>query len=221
MGRYSQTLARLGAGFSSLGTLAWLFWPDDLSSFWDPEPLFAFSVATVVWVFTEFKTSEEAVPAHASPNDIRNARDLLRLHSEEFRILLNEHDTFQFLMEEYYGCANRLLNRWEIGQFVFQNRELNELFGSFCAKLEAFQSFIGLNTVPEEIGGRWRVGFKPRHIVTEEEYNARFAKSRTAIDLASSAWQDFDTLCEALHKQIPEALNEPLVPLSWFDFNPS
>lgn len=215
MNRVRQTLTRLGAGLTAFGSLIWLFWPENFLESLDPEPLFVFLVSAVVWVFTEFKFNDDIENARASPNDVRNARDLLRLHAEEFRTLLKHHDTFQFLDVAYYNLVSQLLRRSQNGSFIFQNKELENKFRSFCTALERFDQFVGSHTAPELIAGALRTGFKPYQRVSQEQYNQCLNLAREANDLASEAWDKLTLFCEAVKELAPEAFDEPLSEVSW------
>lgn len=207
MGKYQQTLFRIGAGFSTIGAVFWLLWPQDLLSVLDPEPLFAVLVATVVWIAGEFKFSEEVNLRDSSPNDIRLAKELLELHRSQFRSLFNDADLFQFRDREDYSRCYSIANRREVGELEFQDKELDRLLSKFVARLNEFNSCIAGNTVPELVGGRMMTGFKPVGIVTQETYDRLRSESLKANVLADEVWQCFDYLVSRVKRLVPEALD--------------
>jgi len=75
----SQTIARIGTGLSTMGALCWLLWPTQISVLNNPEAIFAFGTAFVIWLLTEFKLSEEIHAQKKSVNDISLSQELLGL----------------------------------------------------------------------------------------------------------------------------------------------
>ena len=216
MKKYRQTAARIGFGFSAFAALTWLLWPQSFEQL-EPEPLFVLGTALVVWILSEFKTSEEVLFRGSSPNDVRVSRDILRLHTEEFRVLLKDHDTFQFILDDYYLLVGKFLDRYQTGRLLFQAKELGPKLQQFVEKLEKFHAYVCANTVAEKIGGKLRTGFKPLNLVSEKEYDRRYSQSRTANALATDAWNEFERLVELVRKKTPEALDDPISKLDWHE----
>ncbi|MCE8534552.1 hypothetical protein KBY24_14255 [Ruegeria pomeroyi] len=210
MGKFSQTFARIGAGLTMLGALIWLLWPSDFLSVLEPEPLFVFCVSFVVWVFTEFKLSEELGSHRISSNDIRNAREVLTWHSSKMRSLLKEADLWSFVPSDRYSDIRDVVSRWEKGQLFFHNKTLAKKFDALMRSLDQLYMKIAMDTAPEMIGGIFRTGYKPYGIVTDEEYERRRELSKEANAIASTAWTLLDELSSQIRRDMPEAVENPL-----------
>lgn len=205
MKRYGQTLARIGTGLAVLGSLIWLLWPSDLSSFLDPEPLFAFGTALVVWLITEFKKSEEASLDEPSPNDIVVAEELLAQHSGDLRWLLKDTDLWSFVDSALYSYVIDICDRFDRESLFFHEPRLHSKLSDFVSRLSRFQGHIAQHTVPEFVGGSMMTGFKPAETVDDEEYERRRTAARRANELASEAWGAFDVLILEVKKKLPQA----------------
>lgn len=188
---------------------AWFLWNGVGRDEFEPEPFFAFLVALVVWIATEIKHSEEIVFRQSSPNDVRVAKELLRLHAHTFRTLLNDRDLFQFLDSNHFSDSHDFCHRRNTGQLRFQNLSLDGLLEKFASDLGKLNHSIAQNTVPELIGGQFMTGFKPRTIVSQEEYDRQLALAEHANEQASVAWGSLENLVNQLHIRVPEALDEP------------
>ena len=193
-----------------LGALIWLLWPSDFFSLLEPEPLFVFCVSLVVWVFTEFKLSEELGSRNTSSNDIRNAREVLTWHTSTMRSLLKEADLWSFVPSDRYSEIRDVVDRWEKGRLFFHNRKLAKKFDALMRSLDQLSMKIAMDTAPEMIGGIFRTGYKPYGIVTDEEYERRRELSKEANSIASTAWVLLDELSGQIRKDVPEASEDPL-----------
>ncbi|WP_040816984.1 hypothetical protein [Litoreibacter arenae] len=207
MGRYKQTIVRIGAGLSAIGALTWLLWPSSLTDFLDPEPLFIFLCLFVAWIATEVKQSEEVIYRESTPNDIRLSREFLELHRWQFRDLFNEADLFQFREREDYSRCYNISNRRDVGDLEFQDKELDALLSKFIESLDEFNNYIAGNTAPELVGGRMMTGFKPVGIVSQEKYDRLLKEARKANELADEVWKRFDYLIAQVKRLVPEALD--------------
>lgn len=204
-----QTLARIGTGLSAIGALTWVLWPLDWQSVLQPEPLFAFTVALVVWIATEIKFSEEVQLRNSSPNDIRVAKKFAGLHANEFRHLLKDHEFFGFIDQSAITFIGQIIHERSSGSLIFQNKEMDHLLGRFLDNLNVLYRFIAQHTAPEMVAGSMTVSFKPRGIFDDEEYNRNQKLSWEADALADVSWKKLETLVAAIHQQIPEVLDEP------------
>ncbi len=227
-----QIFARIGLGLAAQLMLLWALWPPSWQDvFREGEAIVAYTVAFFVWVFSEFRDHKNELfdlffvngggkpgaELQLTDNDLRNARDLLWLHSDKFRVLLKEHDTFQFIDAEYIRLTFRLLDRHSRGLFVFQDEELKKRCDDFIRELEAFSAFMRSNSLHEHLAGRNMQGFKPIRTVSDELYNKQLAKSHQANDLAESAWKAFDKLCLFIRSDIKGVLDRPIESVNWFD----
>lgn len=169
-----------------------------------------FCVAFVCWIATEFKLSEEFVVRQSTRNDIRIAREILRLNINEFRTLLNDHHLFQFLESSYFSLAGRFCHRREIGELRFQNAGLDALLEDFTEHLQNLLINVARNTVPELIGGELMTGFKPARTVSKEEYDRQLELAELANQEGSRAWMSLQELVNKIHIDVPEAIDESL-----------
>lgn len=208
MGRYKQTIARIGFGLLAIGALATWFWPDDKSIFLsDPFKIFGFFTALAVWVAAEFHTSEEFVARPSTPNDIRIGKEILSLYRGPLRDLIKDHNTWSYIEDQTYTDIGYLLNRYERSELLFGKTEVAKLTDVFMKDLRAFYRFVAANTTPEIIAGRSMTGFKPDRIVNDDEYRRRENLAREADEMADVAWERLESLAAAIQKKIPEALD--------------
>ncbi len=210
MGKYVQTLSRVGLGLTLVGTIILLLWPSDLSFLNQPKTILSVLAALVTWILAEIKTSEEFVPRRSSPNDIRVAERLLRLYANSFRTLLKDHDLRQFLDDDYFLSMRELINDKSVGALIFQNRKLELMLEEFISQLRELDMFVSVNTTPEIIAGRSRTGFKTLEYVPNDEYERLSLLGEQANDLASRAWIGLENLIKEVHRHIPEALDNPI-----------
>lgn len=208
MGRYSQTIARLGAGLTTLAALVWLLWPNDFTSLDNPEAWFVLVTSLVFWVIVEFRLSEEIGATPVSKNDIRVGREILDLHAMELRYLLHDTDLWSPIESEVYSNLHDLCMRWNRGQFFFHNRKLNRKLTDVMERLSALSERIAQDTVPDKFAGRFRTGYKPSHIVHQDEYERLRAQSHAANEIATQAWKLLDDLATTIRERLPQALDE-------------
>lgn len=192
-------------------------WPSNLlAKFEDGYGLLAFITAVVVWLVAELATSETSKKVEVSPNDVRRARDIIRLHSHELRVVLNDNITWNFLNDEYYQLCGRLISKKQTGEFVFLDPNVQPRFELFIKKLDKFHFYIGEHASPETIGGQWRTGFKPFRIVSQEEYDLRRERSDVADTKANEVWAELEKLVSTIKNEIPMAYDSPIEELDWF-----
>ena len=206
MGRHRQTIARVLTGLSVIGALIWLLWPSEWSKV-EPEPLLAVCTAFVVWLLTEVKQSEEVIEFSATPNDVRVSKELLKLHKNQFRILLNDTDLWMFLDDEIYRKAFHLENSRDRGDLEFQNKRLDTQLEEFMVFLSKFNRHVAQHTTPEDVAGRAHIGYKPIGTVQDDEYQRRLLLSKEANSLADEAWRAYEKLISSIKIETPEALS--------------
>ena len=206
MVRHRQTIARVLTGLSVIGALIWLLWPSEWSKV-EPEPLLAVCTALVVWLLTEVKQSEEVIEFSATPNDVRVSKELLKLHKNQFRILLNDTDLWMFLDDEIYRKAFHLENSRDRGDLEFQNKRLDTQLEEFMVFLSKFNRHVAQHTTPEDVAGRAHIGYKPIGTVQDDEYQRRRLLSKEANSLAAEAWKAYEKLISSIKIETPEALS--------------
>lgn len=205
MGRYYQSLARIGLGLAAMAMLAWLLWPDDLSRILQPEPLAMFCIGLVCWVFAEFKHPEDMRASGHTGYDLQVASRLVKAHRTFLRTLLKDEPLWTFIEIELYHEMWALLAAWERGELFFSSNSLQRRLDDFFLSLKQLSSKVAQDTVPESIGGGMVIGYKPYRIVTQEEYDRRMKESKKADLLANTAWTHLDDLINELRHQIPDA----------------
>jgi hypothetical protein len=208
LGKYQQTLARIGSGLATLIALATWFWPSEPSSLFNhPVELFGFLVALAFWILTEIHQSEEFAPKVSTLNDIRLGKEIIGLYQVDLRDLLKNHNTWDYLDSEEYTKVDNLLHRYNSDQISFSNREVAEPLAKFMAKLGDFSLFIATNTSTKSSPRRTMTGFKPDNLVSKEEYKRLLELSIAANKIANIAWDRLEELAVAIKKNIPNALD--------------
>ena len=210
--RYAQTLGRIGFGLSTFGALIWVLWPSD-RSWLQPEPLFIFATAFVLWVLSEVKLSEDFEPPVTSENDVRVAKELLRLHAYNFRHLLKDHDLFGYTEQSYFKLLDDFVVRYDRSQLLFHDKEMQRSLGVFVERLRPLRKHISQNTVPIQIVGNMMIGYKPYQYVTPDDYDRLHGLAAEANDLATEAWSNFDAFVAVVRRRVPDALNDHLNPV--------
>jgi len=179
--------------------------PDNLATL-NHEAAIAFGGSFIVWVFAEFKQSEELSARNVSENDKRGARKILSLHQGYMRDFLIHHDMWQYFDEKIYRDITDLMNRYERDALFFHNRKLKVKLAPFFEELRTLCDYIAIETTPEKIGGCWRIGFKPPENVPDEEYNNRRRKADHANKLATNSWIYLDELAKLIREKMPAAI---------------
>ncbi|MEM8824460.1 MAG: hypothetical protein AAGF30_12680 [Pseudomonadota bacterium] len=205
MSRFSQTFARIAAGYSVIGALIWLLWPSDLGFADNPEAWFALATAFFVWHLTEFKKSEELVASEPTDFDVIVASRLVRMHQDELRYLLRDLNQWSRVDEEMHRGINDLIRDWRRGSLFFSSKRLQLKLSIFMNALEAFSMKVGTDTTSERIGKYWVIGYKPIGIVPQEEYDRLMEESKVADKMASNAWRLFNDLVEDIRTFAPSA----------------
>ncbi|MDD9718487.1 hypothetical protein PVW48_17120 [Dinoroseobacter sp. PD6] len=193
-----------------MAALVWLLWPSDLTFVDNPEAWFVFGTCLIVWLLAEIKQSEELSSSSVTQNDIRNGREILKLHRGSLRYLLCDVDLWNFVDSDLYSEARSVCNRWDDDSLFFHNKALNEDLHKVVKSLDALSMKVAHDTVPEFVAGKMRTGYKPYHIVKEDEYELRRRESKKANELANQAWNDLDQLAKKIRDQMPQVLDEPL-----------
>ena len=161
----------------------------------------------VVWLLTEVKQSEEVIEFSATPNDVRVSKELLKLHKNQFRILLNDTDLWMFLDDEIYRKAFHLEDRRDRGDLEFQNKRLDTQLEEFMVFLSKFNRHVAQHTTPEDVAGRAHIGYKPIGTVQDDEYQRRRLLSQEANSLADEASRAYEKLIPSIKIETPEALS--------------
>lgn len=211
MGRYKQTLARVGLGLAALAGLAWLLWPEDYGAILNPEPLFTFATALVVWVFAEIKWSEEVQQRGSSPNDIRLAKMLLQYHAEQFRIALRDHDYHRPINPRYLSELDMLAHYANNRHTQFQKKALKDDYEVFIAKLDDFLLSIAKLTAHYRFPAGLLASVRPPEQMDDFFISDRHkCEISTLNNKATEVWRALDKLVGKIKKEIPESLDETL-----------
>ncbi len=205
MGKYSQTLARIGAGLTVMGALTWLLWGGFDPSGFDPEPIFTFLVAFVVWVSIEFKNPEGLGALEPTDHDVRVGRRLVELHQHDLRYLLHDAHLWTFVEADIYRKMWELIEDWDRGKLFFSHKGLQLRLSNFVHALKDLSLKIATDTTEEKVGGEWMIGYKPTNHVTEEEYDRLMSESKVADSMADNSWNLFEELIQDIRVQIPTA----------------
>lgn len=201
---------RVGLGFSALGCLYILLWPENIDYIKQWDKLISTITAISAWVFSEFYFNESPHSVQPSQNDTRVARELITLHAYKLRNLLKEEDLWSLIPSEYYSEIGHLRDQWDRGLLRFHDKELNNSLKIFIERLEKLSNKIAHDTTPELIGGKLKTGYKPIKYVKDEEYERLRSESKEANKLASQAWETLVELVNQIHKKIPIALDDPI-----------
>lgn len=208
MGRYYQTFGRIGFGLAAMVMLGWFLWPSEVWAV-EPEPLFSFGVALVVWIFAEFKKSEEVIFRDATPNDIRLGREMLAYSTWEFRELLKNHDYHRGIPPRFLSEASALMGEVELGTAFFQDRKVQDKFSSFSNELGRFVTYFGNHSSPEQYGANLLQAIIPYDLFDEYRISDKHRDEiKEANRLAEAAWGHFVPLISEIKHRIPEVFDE-------------
>lgn len=200
-----QTLARLAAGYSVIGALIWLFWPDSFAFANNPEAWFALLTTLVVWHAAEFKHSEELTSSNPTQLDVKLGRRIVELHQGDFRYLLNEVSLWSFVPADVYGEARHLIDDCRVGKVFFSHPRLQKKFAVFIDSLGELSTKVAMETTEEKIAGKWMIGYKPTEHITQEQYDSRMSKSKEADTMAVTSWRLLEELIADIRTAIPAA----------------
>ena len=131
--------------------LVWFLWPGGTWQF-EPEEFFGFCIAIVVWMFTEFKLSEEVIYRASTPNDIRFGREIFAYGTWNFRELLKGHDYHRGIHPRFLTEASFLVSETELGIAHFQDKKVQKKYADFFGRLKAFVDYFGMHSSPERFG---------------------------------------------------------------------
>lgn len=216
-----QILARIGCGLSAMGALAWMLWPNDFGFLSNPEPIFVFGVALVVWVCAEFFDGQntlgeqlsKANPERPSENDLRISRELLGYEASILRSFLKEHDFHNSYDARYQSEASALLEEFERKIFLFQHPKLKAPLSDFMSALHDFTWHLTEQAGPiDSTKGIFRNSVWPRRrdAQNDEARKRTLRQIKKANELADTAWNKLEALCEAIREVFPSSLDEPL-----------
>lgn len=210
MGRFSQTIARLGAGYAVIGAVVWLLWPHDLAFVDNPEAWFILATSLIVWHSTEFKKSEETRAIGITSHDLYVATRLVNAHRGNLRYLLKDINLWSFVDVEIYREMRDMIDEWKRGELFFSRNRLQNQLSDFFGSLERLSNKVAQETVEEIISGKRVIGYKPFRIVSQEEYGRRMNRSEEADKIADTAWKLLDEIVTEIRTQIPDAYSNSL-----------
>ncbi|WP_333815364.1 hypothetical protein [Tabrizicola sp.] len=211
--RYYQTIARIAAGTSSLLMLAWFLWPRNTPLQEREEAFFAFVIAVVFWLLTEFKESDEVIYRAATKNDIRLAREIASYSADKFKTMLLDHDYHNAISPQYLTEMGMLISEHDSGVAFFQDRRVQPMFVDFCFSLDRFARFMAEHSSPNRFG---KNSIIPEHIASYGELPHHVHKEISEANLlASAAWRMLLPLIKVIKDRIPEAFDDP-IEYRWF-----
>lgn len=197
-------------------------WPSDITDFLkgiEPEPLFAFLVALVVWVFTEFKRSEEVIFRESTPNDILLGRRLIGYGAFQFREMLRDHDFKVGLGQRYFTETDGFTHEVSIGIAHFQDKKLKTDFDQFAQRLRKFLQALAVNTSPEGTGDSTMLYVRNPRTSAPGWTDVQKREAEELNAKASEAWESLEKLIGTIRTRVPEVMDDP-VHRNWFHFEP-
>lgn len=210
MSRYYQTFARIGSGLAAISMLVWFLWPGATWQF-EPEAFFAFGVAVVVWVFTEFKLSEEVIYRASTPNDIRFGREIFAYGMWNFRELLKDHDYHRGIYPRFLTEASFLVSETELGIAHFQDKKIQKKYQDFFGRLTSFVDYFSMHSSPERFGAVTLQSVIPANQFDEMNIADHHQAEINEVNrLANEAWQAMLPLIAEIKERIPEVFDEPI-----------
>lgn len=214
-----RTALRIATGFSALGALAWMLWPNDWGVLADGEAPYAFLTALVIWLAAEISFGEPKeiaainAPIVSTPteNDLKRAREIAGYRKAQLRILLRDHDFGAGINPRYVSEAIALIYDLEEKIFFFNNKSLQLLLDDFSNKFGDFVDHVVQHGGADKFGSVWLNSFFTPH--TKQIYPVpdyiQDAISK-ANRMATEAWEPFDKLYDAIREEIPEAFDREI-----------
>jgi hypothetical protein len=190
--------------------LVWLLWP---RANWqlEPEALFSFVVAVVVWAFTEFKLSEEVIYRASTPNDIRFGREIFAYGIWHFRELLKDHDYHRGIHPRFLTEASFLVTETELGIAHFQDKIVQKKYRHFFDRLKLFVDYFGMHSSPESYGVLTLQSVIPAAQFDEMQISENHKAEINEVNrLADEAWKAMLPLIAEIKERIPEVFDEPV-----------
>ncbi len=202
-----------------MGSLAWLLWPTTWNGSLEPEPLFVFGVAVVVWGMAEFTTSEETPSKTPTQNDIIRAREIIGYHKEQLKYILRDHDHGNAIEPEYLREVSLLAHDLSDIHFFFNNKKLQIGLDTFEASLTEFRNFFAGNSYYDKFGSVMLQSIIPYDMKASGDISqSKREQIETANELATKAWHDLDNLYKEIRKLLPSAF-ETTVQTKWHPKN--
>jgi len=193
-----------------MAMLVWFLWPGASWQF-EPEPFFAFGVAIVVWIFTEFKLSEEVIYRASTPNDIRFGREIFAYGTWNFRELLKDHNYHRGIHPRFLTEAASLVSETEIGIAHFQDSKVQKKYQDLFERLRAFVDYFSVHSSPERFGSVTLQSVIPANQFDEMDITERHQTEINEVNrLASEAWKAMMPLITEIKERIPEVFDEPI-----------
>jgi hypothetical protein len=202
---YKSALGRLAAGYSCIGAVIWLLWPQDFGFLDNPEAWFVLLTALVVWHVAELQRPHLSSNVTHTKNDLSVATELVHAHRTFLRILLNEHNLWSFIEIEIFDDMREILAAKDRGELFFSSSRLQKKLDEVCSALEELSLKVAQDTVSEKVAGRLSIGYKPYERVSQEEYDRLLEESKKADEIASRAWDLLEDLVSDLRSEIPDA----------------
>ena len=176
-----------------------------------------FRWALVVWVFSEFKQSEEIQARVSTPNDIRLAREIVAYRAWTFAYFLRDHDFHSGIDGQYLSEAIALVVDWQNGLAAFQDKRLIDPMNDFCEALDDFIMYFVAHSTPSRLTNARTQRVLPDdvnpddiHVFDDPESARLVAEVSETNRLATEAWKQLDVLASLARDKIPEALDSPL-----------
>ena len=213
--RYKQTLARIGCGLSTMGLLIWILWPNNNGFELDPEPVFLFATALVVWILTEFKTSEEAPLHDPTKNDVKNARIIAGYYKDQLKFILRDHDHGAGIEPRYLSEAGGFKRAICEKEFFFNDQRIQTKLNIFVEELQEFTSYLSLHSTPEMFGTTILQSVIPARVKQSGYIPDMYSEQIDNVNkLATEAWTPFDELYEEIRKRLPRTFDTE-IETSW------
>ena len=193
-----------------MSLLAGILWPDSTWQF-EPQPLLALCAAVAVWLFYEFKLSEEVIYRASTPNDIRFGRELFAYGAGVFRDLLKDHNYHRGIHPRFLSEASLLVNETELGIAHFQDKKVQKRYEDFFERLRSFVDCFAQKSTPERFGSATLQSIIPARHYDEVDISDRHqAEIDETNRLARDAWNAMLPLIAEIRERIPEVFDEPI-----------
>lgn len=199
-----------------MGALFILTKPEELGSLFvsdNIEFFITFLTLLIIWLFTEYFQSEEAVLRTSTPNDINVGHKLICYSAFQFREILKNQDFYNGFAYKYASEISGFSSDVKIGAIYFQDKKMDYDFDLFCKSLESFVTMVSIKTSPKTIGNSLRSYVRdPDNMEWSETHLQDAADLNKA---ATELWVIFEKLIDTLKTRIPEASDSPIEP-KWF-----
>ncbi len=198
-GRITKLGLRIGPALSTMGTLVWFLWPN---AHWtpEPEPLLAFFVATVVWLFGKWKIASDKNASH--PNDIRLHQKFNALIDARSKKFLREHDLGGAFRNQSMEPFYDLENDWKGADFEFHDPKIQEEFEKVLNVNRKFCLLIAHNSDEVRQGWTSLVPAHERGVFWSDQTAGRIKKINASATELVEHIDNFERTCRA---RMPDA----------------